>query len=74
MAIESTQIHAMDSGVSGKGKVASGELRLSFFFDVGFCVCEVVKRKQHKSLLLDERSFNIKQQVAFFCCQKGRIS
>ncbi len=35
-----------------------------------FFVCEVVKRKQHKSLLLGQRSFNIKQQVAFFAAEE----
>lgn len=69
MVIQSTLIRAMDSGFSGKGKVATGELR-HFLSLMCFFVCEVVKRKQHKSLLLGQRSFNINQQVAFVAAEE----
>lgn len=48
-----------DSGVGQKGQ--DGDWRAeTFLFDVGY-LCEVVKRKQHKSLLLGQEMTEVIQ-------------
>lgn len=75
MAIQSTAVHAVDSGVSRKGEVASGELRLFLLWCFFFCECvKWSSGSSTKAFLLDWWSFNIKQQVAFFAAKRGCIS
>lgn len=70
IVIQSFLIHALDSGVSGKGKVAAGERRLPLFWCVFFFLFLCVKwpsgsnTKAFCRAKKQQRSFNIKQQIA----------